>query len=199
MADSFGDTIQSLPPWVLPAAVVGIVLLLALRSNNSSSNSVGGVTTFTPVPADPNLTALAAGDTQAKLGAFQALTSLVGTQDVSNIAASRDVTIAGYNAETQRQTTQAALNAALAADAVQHDLGIATVNSQLASVLNANATQRDISLAQLAAETEQQRIAAQTQTTVAGIQQNTTKAVSKNNLFGTIISGIGSLFGGFHI
>ena len=209
------ETLESLPPWVVPVAVVGVVILAVMSGKSGTGGGTGMVSVLSPVPADPNLVALAATESNNKLGAFQTLAELFGTTDVSNIAAQRDISIAGIQSDLSKSTTDAALAATLAADNVQQTLGLASTNAQLSAALDSNATTRDttaqtsnVSLATLAndlriaelnAQTSVTNTATQakTQTTIAGIQENTTKATSKNGLFGAIGSVLGGVAGVF--
>lgn len=196
MADGIGATLEGLPPWLVPAAAIGLALLLALRGNSGGSGG-GSVTSLTPIAADPGLIALQTSQSADKLSAFTSLANLVGTENVSGLSANRDITIAGYNLAGQESTNQANLDAALAGYAVQQNLGLAVTSAQrdaeLAATagqtsvaLDTNATNKSVSLAQL-----------QSARDVAGAQ----KAVSKNNMWGDIVGSISgavtSLFGHF--
>lgn len=210
MANAFTQTLETLPPWVIPATAVGLVLL-ALVSNKSSTGASGGaVISYTPTPADPNLTALAAHETDAKVSALQAVVGLLGTEDVSNIAAARDAQLAGIQADTVNRQTAATLSADLAHTAASAAVAGQSINAQLAAALDQNSTTRNISLAQIAEQSHAADVESSTQTslaeiqaksasTVAGIQENTTKAVSKNNtvgsIVGSVVGGIAHLFG----
>lgn len=197
MAASIGETLESLPPWVAPVAIVGVVLLATLRSNGSGAGgSTGGVTTFTPVPADPNLTALAAHEADVKLGAFDAVAQLYGTENVSNIAAARDTAISNIQAGMDRARTAAALEASLASTHAAESVGLATVNAQLASALDTNSTNRTVSLAELQSQTDIARINANGAVAVAGTQENARKSESKNNMVSNVVSTVGHVISG---
>lgn len=117
MSDSALSTIEKLPPWAIPATAVVIVGALLMRGGGSGGDS-GGVNArnYVPTPVDPNLTALAATEVNARLAAFQSVVGVAGEQEIAEITRDRDISIMSYTAGMDERRTNAQLAAALAQD-----------------------------------------------------------------------------------
>lgn len=200
------DLTSGWPPWAIPAIMVGVVLLAMLsnRGGGAAAPGVGGITEYQPLPADPNLVQLAGESLNARASAFGQLVQLVGAESVSQIGATRDIQLEQLHAESANLTTQAALQASLASTAAGVTTSLAASDAALRAHLADTAAQeataqhqsdtqvaiaQDANATQLAIANSNNKSAA----TVAGIQENTTKAVSKNN---TVASVVGSVVGG---
>lgn len=116
------DTLESMPPWVIPAAAVGVVLLalMSSRSSGAAAGGYGAVGVLEPRPADANLVALAQSEVGAKVTAFQSVVAAMSGEKlaqyhnehdiaISHIAADRDVELGSIQANVANVRTQSSL------------------------------------------------------------------------------------------
>lgn len=107
MADDLGKAINSLPGWVIPVTVGGVVLV-ALFSRGGGHSSPGYTSVvYGPTPSDPGLVGLAASEVSAKQSVVQTLINALISRDISSIGAERDLGLAGINASVANQRTAA--------------------------------------------------------------------------------------------
>ncbi len=173
MADDISKAINSLPGWVIPATVGGVVLI-ALFSQDKKRGPSYNTVVYGPTPSDPGVVALASREVEARQSVVSTLINAITSRDISGIQASRDLGIAGIGASVANERTRAA-----------EALGVIQSNNQTrASIENA-------------------RTAGATTRAVVDSQGATAKYVAKkqnnpwNHLIdqaGGIIKGIGSLF-----
>jgi len=130
MPSDIAKSLDSLPGWVLPATVGGVVLLALFQNSGGTKRGTTGATTvYSPVPADPGLVGLAESEVNARESVYTHALDAFISRDISGISAERDVTISGINASVANQRT-----------AASEAVGIAQTESQTAiSLANARA------------------------------------------------------------
>lgn len=174
--------IDDVPPWVLFGVPVAIVLLALMRQSSGGGSAYGAVTAYQPTPADPGLISLAQSEVAARSQAFGGLVNIFGQEEISRIAASRDTALETIQAGVANNRTEAAREASLAQTDAARLVGIAQSDNQTALGI------------------EQAKQSAH----MVDSQGATAKYIAKkqnnpwNHLIdqaGSIIKGIGSLFG----
>lgn len=150
MPNDIGKAFDSLPGWVIPVSVGGVVLV-ALFSKSGGGRSGTGVNTvvYGPQPTDPGIIALSEGETAAKASVIQTAINAFVSRDITGIEANRDFNLANINASVENSRTQAA-----------EGLGIVQSNNQLAAINAEAKAAADINRTSVAGATSQAHIAA---------------------------------------
>jgi hypothetical protein len=107
MANDIEKAIDSLPGWVIPASVGGVVLI-ALFSQSKPRGPSYNTVVYGPTPSDPGLVSLASREVEAKQSVVQTLINAITSRDISSIQSDRDIHIAGIGASVANERTQAA-------------------------------------------------------------------------------------------
>lgn len=118
MPNDILKAVDSLPGWVIPATVGGVVLI-ALFS--SKENRGGGYNTvvYGPSPVDPGLISLAQSEVAAKQGVFTTALNALVSRDISYGENDRDIHLASIGADVENLRTRAAEAVALRQSADQ--------------------------------------------------------------------------------
>lgn len=113
MANDIEKAFDSLPGWVIPVTVGGVVLV-ALFSKKSSGGG-GGYTTaiYGPLPTDAGIISLAQSEVAAKQNVITTALNAFISRDISAGADDRDVHLATIGASVENSRTQAAEAVAL--------------------------------------------------------------------------------------
>jgi hypothetical protein len=202
MADS--EMFPGVPAWVIPAGLFGVVILAMLSGRSSGGGSALAQTSYQAVPADPNLTALSAQESNNLTDAFKSVVGYVENESISQLAAGRDIALETLHADSDNRKTAAALDATIAQTNAQMNIayandaatvGVAGINA------NANVTQTAAQTAAAVAVANSNNSASVTNTrttadankAIAGISENTQKAVSKNGVWDTALNVVGSV------
>ena len=144
--------IDTLPGWVIPASVGGVVLVALFSQKKSSAGTIGNVTAYAPVPADPGLVALASKQVDARQSVYNTALSALVSRDISGISANRDIAISGINASVANERTRAS-----------EAIGIAQTQAATKISLAQAQTASEINRTNVAGATSQAHIAAKTQ------------------------------------
>ena len=107
MANDIEKVIDSLPGWVIPATVGGVVLV-ALFSQNKSGTKNYDTVVYGPQPVDPGIISLAQTETTAKQSVIQTLINALTSKDIVGIQAERDFNVASLGASVANERTRAA-------------------------------------------------------------------------------------------
>lgn len=112
MANDIGKALDSLPGWVIPATVGGVVLV-ALFSKKQGGG--GGYTTaiYGPLPTDPGIISLAQSEIAAKQNVLTTALNAFISRDISAGTNDRDVHLATIGASVENARTRAAERVAL--------------------------------------------------------------------------------------
>lgn len=103
-----GKQLDSLPGWVIPATVGGVVLIgLFSGGGGTKRGTQGTMTAYAPTPADPGLVALAEREVSARQSVYTSALNALISRDISGIMSGRDVSIAGINASVARDRIRA--------------------------------------------------------------------------------------------
>lgn len=108
MANDIEKALDSLPGWVIPVTVGGVVLV-ALFSKKPSGGG-GGYTTaiYGPMPTDPGIISLAQSEIAAKQGVLTTALNAFISRDISAGENDRDVHLATIGASVENARTRAA-------------------------------------------------------------------------------------------
>ena len=120
MASDIGKALDSLPGWVIPVTVGGVVLigLLSQRGSGGGSSSYNSVT-YGPIPTDPGIISLESQKVAAQAGVITTALNAFISRDISAGANDRDVHLATIGADVENQRTNAAAGVALRQSADQ--------------------------------------------------------------------------------
>ena len=173
MSSDIAKQFDSLPGWVIPVTVGGVVILGLLQSGGTKRGTTGATTVYSPVNADPGLVSLAEREVSARESVYTSALNIFGQRDISRISADRDVTISGMNASVANARTRAS-----------EAIGLAQTDAQT-----------KISLADFASRSSIANTQAARDRAVADSQGATAKYVAKkqNNPWNTVIKTVGSV------
>lgn len=115
MANDIGNAIESLPGWVIPATIGGVVLVALFSRNNSGGGGGGGYNTvvYGPAPVDPGLVSLQQSEIAAKQGVITTALNAFISRDIQSGENDRDVHLAAYSADVENRRTAAAEGVAI--------------------------------------------------------------------------------------
>ncbi|HEV7454348.1 MAG TPA: hypothetical protein VGO07_03755 [Candidatus Saccharimonadales bacterium] len=167
---------DDIPPWVLFAVPAGVIVLALMSRNSGGGTPYGAVTAYQPTPADPGLVSLAQSEVSARAGAVNTLASIMGAEEISRIAANRDVQLSTIQASVANARTEAERQAALAHENTSQLVGVAQTDAAAAVAMAETRTRAQIANTQAAAATSQAHIQA------------------KAGILPTIVNGITSFF-----
>ena len=107
MPNDLEKALDSLPGWVIPVTIGGVVLVAMFSKDNSRSQSYT-TAVYGPQPTDPGIISLAQSEIAAKQGVYTTALNAFISRDISAGENDRDVHLASIGASTENARTAAA-------------------------------------------------------------------------------------------
>lgn len=120
MADDIGKALDSLPGWVIPVTIGGVVII-GLLSQRGSGGGGGGYNsvTYGPIPTDPGIISLEEQKIAAQQGVITTALNAFISRDIQGGLNDRDIHLATIGADVENRRTDAAAGVAIRQSADQ--------------------------------------------------------------------------------